>query len=268
MPITVTPQPTNSPPRFAISIASSDGSAITAASLVRTANGVTVSTRVQPAPGPSPLLVYDYEAPWETGVVYTATITRTGGAVETVAAAAATLAPAYPWLIHPTTPALSLILDQRDFDRMGVVSIGDESRAALTVKHRILGSEYQIVTKTGPRAAPTLPLAIAVVSATERAALVSLLRDQTPLLIQVPASWGWDFDTGYYDVGDVGGARLLQYGGEVRRTYTLPLERVDAPAGAQQAIRTWANVLAQNATWAAVAAGYATWADVLTDSRR
>lgn len=267
MTITVTPQPATSPPRFLIQIATPAGQTITAATLVRTANGSTVATRVQPAPGPSPLTVFDYEAPWETGVVYAATVTY-GTTTETYTAAAATLAPAFPWLIHPTTPALSLILDQKSFDAMGVVSIGDEVRPALTTKHRILNSEFQIVTKTGPRGAATLPLQIATVTQAERAALVALTRDQTPLLIQVPTSWGWDWDLGYYDVGDLGTGRLAQYGGELRRTFTLPLERVESPAGSQQAVRTWANVLAQNATWQTLVASYATWTDVLTDSRR
>lgn len=268
MPITVTPQPGNVPPRFQITISSPNGEAITAASLVRTQNGLTTSVRVQPAaPGPSPLIVYDYEAAWETGVVYSSTVTR-AGVTETYTAAAATLAPTFPWLIHPTTPALSLPLDQRDFDRMGVVSIGDESRAALKTKHRILGAEFQVVTKTGPRAAATLPMQVATVTQAERLALVALLRDQTPILVQVPTSWGWDLDPGYYDVDDFGTGRLLQIAGEGRRTSTLQLERVEAPAGAQQAVRTWATVLAQNATWQSVAAAYATWTDVLTDSRR
>jgi hypothetical protein len=224
--------------------------------------------RVQPPPGPSPIVVYDYEATWETPAVYTATYTYGSGTQTTDTAAAATLTPPFPWLIHPTTPALSLILDQAIFTAMGVVSIGSATRAALTTKHRILGSEFQIVTKVGPRAAPAFPMVIATVTAQERAALVAILRDQTPLLIQFPSAFGWNFDPGYFDVGDVSSDRLWQYGPDARRHYTLQLEQVQAPAGTQQATRTWATLLAGFATWQAVAAAYNTWTDELTDSRR
>lgn len=270
MTISVVPQPTNAPPRFQITIASPDGSAITAITLNRSQNGTTTPTRVQPLAGPSPLVVYDYEASWETAAVYSATYTYGSGSgtTQTDTAAPATLTSAFPWLIHPTTPALSLILDQGTFSTMGVVSIGTVTRAALTTKHRILGAEFQIVTKTGPRAAPVFSMTIATVTPQERSALIALLRDQTPLLIQFPASWGWDFDGGYFDVGDAATDRWLQYGPEHRRVKTLQLEQVQAPAGTQQAQRTWATLLGEMATWQAVAAGFATWADELTDTRR
>jgi hypothetical protein len=254
MTIAVLAQPTNSPPRYRITLTSPDGSAFTAISLYRTANGVTTAVRVQPPPGPSPVIAYDYEAPWDTGVVYSATVTR-AGVTETYTAASATLSPTFPWLIHPTTPALSIPLDQGLFSAMGVVTIGTVVRAALTTKHRILGAEFQLVSKTGPRAAPSFPI-------------IAILRDQTPLLIQVPTAWGWDFDSGYFDVGDVSSDRVLQYGPEHRRVVTLQLESVQAPAGTQQPTRTWATLLGQYATWQAVSAAYATWTDELTDSRR
>lgn len=256
------------PPRFAITIASPGNAAITAISLYRTQNGVTVPTRVQPPPGGSPIVVYDYEATWEAPAVYSASYTYGSGSTASDTGAAATLSPTIPWLIHPTTPALSIPLDQGLFSAMGVVSIGTVTRSALTTKHRILGAEYQIVTKTGPRAAPTLTMTIATVTNQERQALNAILRDQTPLMIQVPSAWGWDWEPGYFDVGDESTERFLQYGPEHRRVKTLALEAVQAPAGTQQPIRTWTTLLGQFATWQAVAAGYASWTDELTDSRR
>jgi hypothetical protein len=267
MSIDVVAQSINTPPRIQVTIATPDGSTITAVNLTRTANGTTSNVRAQPPAGPSPILTYDYEPPRETGCVYAATVTH-GGVTETYTSTPVTLTPALPYLIHPTTPALSMVLDQASFDLMGVVQIGDESRAALTTKHRILGSEFQVVTKTGPRAAATMSMQIATVTQAERLALLALTRDQTPLLITVPSALGWDWDDGYYDVGDIGTGRMEQYGGNLRRTFTLPLERVEAPAGTQQAQRTWTSVLAENATWADVAARYATWADLLTNTRR
>jgi hypothetical protein len=267
MTITAVPQPNNVPPRTQITIATPSGDTITAVALLRSANGSTVQTRVQPAPGPSPIVLFDYEPPRETPLTYTATVTH-GGTTDTYVSAPVTLTPPYPVATHPTTPALSVVLDRASFDFMGVVSIGDETRAALTTKHRILGAEFQVVTKTGPRAAATFQLQVATVTAQERAALAALVRDQTPLFISVPSAWGWDWEDGYYDVGDVGVGRIIQYGPEPRRVTTLALERVEAPAGTQQSPRTWTDVVNDFATWADVAAAYATWTDVLTDSRR
>lgn len=267
MSITVTANPTSSPPRFEISISSNDGTAIETTSMIRTADGQTVSTRVQPTPGPSPIHVNDYEAPWGVPVQYIVAITH-NGTTETLTSPLVTLSPAFPWAIHPTTPALSVCIDQGRFNAMGLVSIGSETRPALTTKHRILGSEYQVVTKTGPRGAVQTSIQIATVTSQERAALTAVTRDQTPLLIQFPPAWGWDWENGYYDVGDVTTDRFMQYGPEPRRTFGLQLERVDAPAGGQQAERTWTDVLSGFATWADVAAAYQTWTDVLTDSRR
>lgn len=267
MTLTVTAQPSNRPPRMAITIATPDGSAMTAVALTRNANGSTVSTRVQPAPGPSPIVLYDYEAPKGVPVTYTATVTH-GATTETYTAAPATLTLTAMWATHPTAPALSVCLDTTDVRVMGVAQIGTVNRAALTNRHRIIGAEFQVVTKVGPRAAATLQLQLTTVTSDERAAVEALLRDQTPVLIEAPDAWGWDWEDGYYDVSDFGAERVLQYGPEQRRSLTLALERVEAPAGTQQSPRTWTDVLSGFSTWADVSAGYATWTDVLTDSRR
>lgn len=268
MPITATAQPGSTPPRVQVTISSPDGSAITAVSLVRTAPDGTVPTRVQPVAGPSPIIVFDYEAPWDQPVTYAATITYGAGSTATYTSGYVTLAPETAWLIHPTTPALSVCVDQQRFDVMGIVSIGDVLHPEIKTKHRIQGSEYQIVMKSGPRGAAQTSMQVATVTPQERAALVSLTRDQTPLLAQIPAAWAWDWENGYYDVGDVGAGRIVQYGPQPRRVFALPLERVEAPVGSQQAVWTWSGEIGANASWDAVKAGYATWADVLTNVRR
>lgn len=267
MSITVTPDTTAMPPRFEVTVATPDGSAVTSISVTRTANGTTSPIRFAATAGPSPRLVNDYEAPWGVPVVYTATVTH-GSTTETYTATAATLAPAFPWAIHPTTPSLSVCLDTGDPTVMGVIATGTVGRAATTVKHRIIGAKYQLVTKTGPRAASTGQLSLATVTPLEQDAIWAAVDDQTPLLIQFPAGWGWDWEDGYYDVGDVTADRFIQYGPEPRRVFTLPLERVEAPAGNQQPERTWADVLSGFATWTDVAAAYADWTGVETDTRR
>lgn len=269
MTLTAVPQPTNSPPRIQLTVTSPDGSAITAAATTRIDPSGGNPTRVQlPVPAVSGAVLYDYEAPWDVAVTYSIAITYASGSTATYTSASVTLSPPFPWLTHPIAPSLSLCLDQGRFDVMGVVSIGAATRPATTTKHRIQGAEYQIVTKTGPRGAASFPLQVVTMTPAERAALHAITRDQTPLFLQVPAAWGWDFDGGYFDVGDVTTERVWQYGPEPRRLHTLPLERVDAPIGTQAATWTWAGLLAGSATWDAERAGYATWADVATNTRR
>jgi hypothetical protein len=269
MPITVTPQPSNSPPRMQITVTSPDGTPITAAWVTRYDPAGAIPTRVQlPVPAASGSVLYDYEAPWDTSLVYSVGITYASGSTATYTSTAATLSPSAIWLIHPTAPVLSVCLDQGRFDRMGIVTLGSETRPEIKTKHRIQGSEYQIVTKTGPRGAVSTSLQVATVTAAERASLIAITRDQTPLFLQVPAAWGWDLDGGYYDVGDLGTERFLQYGPEPRRVSTLPLERVEAPIGTQAPAWTWTGLAAGFASWDAERAAYATWADVATNTRR
>ena len=268
MSVTVTPIDTGSAaPRFSVAVSSSSGAAITAVSLTRTAQGVTEYVRQQPAPGPSPRLVNDYAMPWATPVVYTATVTTAAG-TETFSSPTAVIDPQKPWLIHPTTPALSRVLDSGTFQQMGVVSIGAVTRPATTTAHDIIGSEFRVITKSGPRAASRTQLEVATVTADEQQALLAMTRDQTPLLIRMPGSWQWDWEDGYYDVGQIDVNRFFQYGPERRRVFTLPLERVEAPAGGLQAERTCADVLAAFSTCSDVSAAYATSTDLLTDTRR
>lgn len=268
MAITAVAQPSNTPPRIQVTISSPDGSAITAVALTRTAPDGTTATRVQPVAGPSPIIVYDYEAPADVPVTYTAAITYAAGATATYTSGYVTKSLSAAWATHPTTPALSVCIDQQSFDVMGILQIGAVTRPEIKTKHRIQGSEYQIVTKAGPRGAAQVSMQIATVTSGERAALLSLVRDQTPLLVEIPAAWGWDWENGYYDVGDFSVERVLQYGPLARRVATLPLERVEAPVGTQQAVWTWAGEVAANASWDAVKAAYATWADVLTNTTR
>lgn len=267
MSITVTAYPDASPPRIAIAVSSPDGSPITAVTLARTVHGSSEPVRVQPASGPSPRLVNEYEAEWGTPVVFTATVTS-GAGTQALTSAPVVLDPSLPWLIHPTTPALSRALDAGSFAAMGVVSQGAVSRPSTTTAHDVIGSKYRTVTKTGPRAASRTSLSVATVTADEQQAMWALVEDQTPLLIRVPSSWEWDWEDGYYDVGQVDAERTYQYGPERRRVFQLPLERVEAPAGTQQAERTCADVLVAFASITAMVAAYATCTDLLTDTRR
>lgn len=253
-------------PRVVLSISSTSGATITAISLSRTVSGATVPTRVQPTVGPSPRTVNDYEEDWDTAAVYTAVVSTASG-TETFTSAPVTVTSAYPWAIHPTTPALSICLDKATTAAAGVQLIGNVTRAATDTPHNVLGSAFRTYTKTGPRSAPTVQLVLTTVTVLEAQAVRALVNDLTPILLRVPSSLGWDIDNGYYRIGDVDEARFQQYGPDHTRTFTLPLEQVEEPAGSQQSERTWANVLNDFPSWASVRAAYSTWTNVLTDTR-
>lgn len=256
------------PPKFEITVASPDGTAMTAVSLTRTADGATVPTRVQPVAGTASAYVDDPEAPWDTPVTYTARITYGSGATATYTSPAQTLtpAPAAMWAIHPTVPSLSRRLDTGDPSVMGLASIADITRAALATKHRIIGSSTQVVTKVGNRAAPAGALQVTTTSLQELTDLLALVNDETPLLIRAPAAWGWAWQDGYYAIGDVGEGRRLQYGPDPTRTITLPYERVTAPAGQQQSSWSWGGLLNNYADWPSVTAAFADWPSVTGDN--
>lgn len=262
MPITVVANGTNSPPHFEITISTPDGSAMTAVTLNRQASGVTAPTRVQPTAGLASRYVEDPEAPWDTPVVYSATVTYNGGASSaTMVATAATLTPtpAAFWAIHPTIPPLSMPLDTADPTEIGFSALGDAVYAAQATQHKILGSKYPTMTKIGTRLAPALQVQVTTVVAEERTALAALIDDETPLLLRAPAAWGWQWEDGYYAVADAAFARRLQYGAEPSRTVTLPLQRVMPPAGVQQSSWSWGGLLAGYPDWPSVAAAFADW---------
>lgn len=267
MSITVTPQPDATPPTFLIEVATPAGEAITAMTVSCTANGSTEPIRFQPGAGPSPRVSTHHEAPWNTPVIYSATVTY-GSTTATYTSGPTFLRPSFPWLIHPLAPALSRLLDTGDPSRMGVASIAAVTRAANTTRHAILGAKYPVVTKTGPRSGSQFQMQVTTTTSTEAADLWALLDDQTPLLIRVPTDWEWDWEDGYYDVGDVSADRLEQYGPTRLRTFTLALARVEAPAGDLLPQRTWDDLSADFATWGDLIPAYADWTSVLTDTRR
>lgn len=259
MPVAVTANGGNTPPRNEVTVSSPDGSNITACTLYRTVGGVRTTTRVQPQTGLPSVLVLDYESPWDTAVQYSAAITYAGGAsTENPAAPAQTLTPtpAAFWAIHPTTPGLSMALDVADFGFAGVAEHGNVVRSAQATQHPILGSDLPLLTKFGNRKAAATSLTLTTTTLVERGALLSLTNDETPILIRCPAAWGWGWEDGYYAIGDIDEGRRLQYGAEASRTIKVPLQKVASPAGTQAATFGWADLMAAYADWPSVAAAF------------
>lgn len=266
--IHVTPNPDAEPPRFEIELTTPDGSMIQTVTLLRTVNGVTTPTRVQPNTGSSYQYVEDYEEPWDTDVTYTATVT-TGTGTNTYNASPYQLTSANAWAIHPLTPALSVCIDSPGATfGAAVTAVSKITRASNVTRHDILGSPRPIVTKVGNRSSSEGTMEVATLTVDVEDRLWTLVDDQTPLLIQFPPAWNTHFEFGYYDLGAVDADRFGKLRDEPVRLFTLPFLRVDAPAGTQQSAWTYAKLLHDFATYAAVTAAYANYPALLTDERR
>lgn len=261
MPVTITANGASSPPQFEITIATTDGSVMTAVTLYRQVGGNRAQTRVQPLAGLASRYIEDPETDWDIPVSYTATYTTAslGTVTETSVAATLTPTPAAIWAIHPTVPSRSMPLDRADFAVAGFAQIGDVTRAAQAAQHKIIGSPYPLLTKVGTRLAPATSVDVTTVTDTEMYQLLALTDDETPLLIRAPAAWRWGITQGYYAVGDVVETRRLQYGPEQSRTMRLPLQQVAAPAGAQQSSWSWGGLMSGYADWPSVYAAFDDW---------
>lgn len=251
-------------PAFDVTIASPDGSALTAITLQRTALGVTANTRVQPITGLPSITITDYEAPWDTDVVYSANVTH-GGTAETYTAASASLSASGPWLIHPTRPWLSIPLDNIDPNVMGIATVGTVTRAASSTSHPVLRSRYPVITTFGPRSAPTFPLTVRTMAAEEQSALIAITDDQMPLLLRFPAALGAAIEDGFYSVGDLAEDRVQQYVGDPGRLFTLPLTRVLSPAGTQQSLWDYPTITSTYADYGSLRAAFADYSALTAD---
>lgn len=267
MTITVAANGASTPPRFEITVATPDGSNLTAITLWRRVGGVNALTRVQPSTGLPTRYVEDYEAPWDTPVSYVATYSYAGGST-TETSAAASLTPDTPalWAIHPTVPSLSLPLDTQDFGVMGLASAGDVTRKAQASLHDIVGSSLPLLTKTGNRKAAASQLELTTVTEYEKLRVLAITNDETPLLLRAPGSWHWGIEEGYYAVSDTGEARRLQFGPDQSRTIRLPIQRVQPPAGAQQSSWSWGGLMSGYADWGSVQGAYGDWNAVTGNS--
>lgn len=264
--ISVTVDTISMPPHVAVTVATPNGAAMTAVTITRTGFGLTAPTRVQPKAGFASRTLVDYEAPWETNLTYKATVvTATGTAVYT--APPVRLEPWAAWAIHPTSPALSVCIDQQDANQIGVYNIQSIARAATSTQHVIVGAARPIVTRIGSRSSSRGVLQLATVTGADENKVWSLVDDQTPLYIRFPTVWGANWEGGYYDIGDVTADRTIQWVQETRRIFALPYTRVDAPAGDQQSDWGYAQLLHDFADYPSVAAAFADYPAVLSNTR-
>ena len=127
---------------------------------------------------------YDYEAPYGTAVTYQVVIFSAGTTVASATSSSTTVSETSPWLVHPGDPDLSVEL-------VGLRQIGARKRPSPKPSSASSDAPTQsspptvaATSKAHSRSAPA-PLA-------EITALVDLVADGTPLLLNVPASLLWE----------------------------------------------------------------------------
>jgi hypothetical protein len=252
-----TPQPLNDPPRVMLELTGASGSSATITR--RDPDG-----RVRPVRLGDPAALsggawtgYDYESWFGRPTVWEATTAP--GIVQ--ATAAVTLDVTEVWLRHPGVPALSVRLE-----------IAGEPEATYALNRALLapqGRTFPIVYTDGRRKAKTSTMQVYTWSLDESAALLGVLSDGQVVLLDVPSSLRWGIEHQYMAVADLTESRsapeVAEFGG---RTWSLPYDVVDQPAGGQQAQWTWDDLVAAYATWDDVVAAYATWGDVLANRPR
>lgn len=253
--LTVTPDPGNTPPRMLVQLEYTGASSAT---IVRTdPDGTQTPVRLaEPATldGSGIWVGYDYESWFGAATTYTAT-TTTG----TATSPSVTLPVTDIWLRHPGVPSLSQKVDFQ--------GEGDPVRAVTQAVLQPLGRANPVVISDGQRKAKQGTLTLRTKSDAEHTALLALVDDVTPLLLDVPPGKGFGADLAhqYLAIGDLTQQRLRpDYYPHPWRIWTAPYIVVGRPAGGIQAQRTWATVLAENATWQSVMSRYATWTAVLT----
>lgn len=128
---------------------------------------------------------YDYHAPFNQAVTYTVSAAGQTGTTSFV-----TIVSESTWLIHPSDPALSVMVSG---DRLvgPVATRGRKTRAA---RYDVLGLKLPVHRAVAPRGGETGDLKILCTAEAEQLALEALLEDDWPILFNTPFSstlFGW-----------------------------------------------------------------------------
>jgi hypothetical protein len=180
-----------------------------------------------------------------------------------------TLSPHSAWLIHPSSPSLSMPISGDRDNLPSITSIGDVTNGSAATQHQILGSSVPITTVSGPRFSNEFTLGLMTKTRAHELALTGLLLDGSPLMVRTPATFDVGLDEGFYSVGDVTRSRMSQRPGSFIRNYTLPMTAVQAPiADIAYSGWSWASVAVAFTSWASAASAFTSWANLGINSRK
>lgn len=195
-------------------------------------------------------ILYDYEMPYGLEVGY-----GIEGGSTTVAV---TVPVDGVWLVHPGVPALSVPVELR---------AGSLDEEGLSIGQGVfwpMGRSTPIVVTEGTRRGAQSSMIVAAETSSEVARLRSLLSDGGPLLLNVPPSLGFDWDTSYIAVSDVTISRLPNTPGNYQqRDVEMPFVVVDRPAGGSQAQRSYTDLF-EYATYSDLLVKYPTYLALLS----
>lgn len=257
MPTTLvaTPEPSADPPRIKLELTYTGQ---TSATIVRTdPDGSQTPVRLaEPVTldGAGSAVLYDYESWFGSSTSYTAT--TAGGSVSS---SAVSLAVTDVWLRHPGIPSLS---QQVDFQGDGA-----PQRPVVQAVLEPLGRTYPVVVSDGRRKSKRGEITLRTKSDAELTALVALVDDVTPLLLDIPPgkAFGPDLQHQYLAIGDLTQSRLRpDFYPHPWRILTASYIVVGRPAGDLQAERTYGTILSGHLTYQELIATYATYTELLT----
>lgn len=221
--MTLTAEPGNLPPLVNIVVATGTAATITALDLRR--DGVAV--RQVPDLGLTSVVIYDYEPSYGVPVTYTAQVTTTVG-VESLSASV-TVNVDSAWLVHPRQPTLSVPVGS-DGGSTFLVTVGEATSDSQAARHRVIGAGRDVVMSYGRRSDVSYPeFSLMTTTEGEASAVAELLRDETPILVRMPASWDANFVEGFYAVEGWAALPVVDRAGNWWVQWSLPLTPAVAP---------------------------------------
>jgi hypothetical protein len=262
--IVATPLPSDPEPRIQLNITDTAGGG-SAFTLTRTdPDGRSRKIIIEPNPHltSGSWAGYDYHAPFNESVTYTATTTVAATSASVV------LSMSTSWLIHRTNPALSVQIDK-------VMSTSDRVATSTGMPHWAFGAEFPVVRNENVRHAKSGSVTLKAFTKAKLAALESILHDSGVILMNLTngnsAAW-FDVSWAWIQPGDVTYANPTGNGWVYypTRDVTFTYQIVDVPAGAISPLWTYGMLLADVAdfpSYASVASGYHNYGDVVIDNR-
>lgn len=208
------------------------------------------------------MTVEDYEAPIGVDVVYRVEAYNDIGEISNFGTTAPVQLrlddPSDCWVKDPLQPQRNLLLQ--------AAAAPDWTRPIEASEYRIRGRRNSVIL-SDVRGGLVGTLQLWTVSDAERTALHYLLDTGNTLLVQVNPGLG--LEDAYFAVGEVAEPRLIAYGGEPRRRWSLPLTQTDAPVGGVGGSAGWTvrDVLTTYSTALDVANGYGSVLDLVLDNR-
>ena len=193
-------------------------------------------------------LLYDYEAPFGQQVWYSSL-------EDPASYTQATVDEAQAWLINVGVPVLSVPIR--------VQSWGPRVRKVQQGVYYPMGRRTPVVHTDGQRRSAEHTLTLLTFTAAEQQALLALVDDASPLLLNVPLSAGAGVAHEYVAVGDLTESRLTRLTSHAMRSWDLPCTVIARPAGGSQATRVLTDLLIDFGSLDDIKASYSSLLDVL-----